>query len=115
MSNKIKNIIGISAEIEKDDVAAPSSFHVIGNLNIDCKYKIVTATIESHFSRKYYETGKTCLHSQVITLHGLPPRNQDVFDWAYHSIVAPIAEGAADNHGNLFVPHLFTGAELLSE
>lgn len=113
MSNKIKRIIGISAEIEDENTGVPASFHVISNMNVSFKYGSSQATLDSYFSRKHFDQGKQALGSQVVTLHGVPEDGQCSKAWAYHNIVAQIPDGTTDGYGNQIMPHAFTGGELV--
>ena len=111
-----KNIIGLQTEIVDESTGVPASYHVISRLEINISGAYATATLVSYYKKKLHDAGKQPLGSATaLPLHGTPPRGEDALDWAYRSIIAPVAPDATDPYGNPLLPHSFTGAVLVTD
>lgn len=112
-----QHVTAIKIQIEDGNTGAPASYHVINNLNINIGegYPITTLTIASYYSQKQQQAHKHPMMTTNMTLVGMPPRGADAFDWAYRSLVAPVAPDAVDAYGSPVQAHQFTGAELVLE
>ena len=110
-----KKIIGLQIDIVDESTGAPAGYHVIHDLYLGINGGSATATLASYYNRKLHDAGKHAMGTATVTLYGIPPRGDDALDWAYRSIIAPVAPNATDPYGNPLLPHSFTGAVLVTD
>lgn len=114
-NQELNTVIGLKVDIVDDNTGAPAGYHVISGLNIFVNSGYCDVTLSSYYNQNLQQAGKHAMGTVGITVHGIPPRGVDVFDWAYRSIVAPVAPDAVDAYGSPLQAHVFTGAELVAE
>lgn len=95
-------IIAIKHEIEDENTGAVANYHVIEYVNIDYKFKTVTATLNGYVSKKVYDAGRNPLCSHSISVNALPEEREVTRAWLY---------GKAVEQGN--EQSVFSGAELV--
>lgn len=109
-----KNIVGLKIDIVDENTGAPAGYHVIHDLYLGINGGSATATLASYYNKTLHDAGKHAMGTASVQLHGVPPRGEDVLDWAYRSIAAPVGPDAVDAFGSPVQAHLFTGAELVT-
>lgn len=95
-------IIAIKHEIEDENTGAVATHHVIEYVNIDYKFKTVTATLNGYVSKKAYDAGRNPLCSHSITVNALPEDGEVSRAWLYSKAVEQRNEQS-----------VFSGAELI--
>lgn len=110
-----KMIVGINAELVSEDTGVPAHFHVISAMNVDFANQSTYLTLASYYSQKLHDAGKNAVGTLVYTLDAAPPRGEDVMNWVYAQLVAPVAEGETDRYGNPKTTHALTGGELVGQ
>lgn len=90
----MSQIIALKKAIEDAETGALTDYHVLTRYYVDETSYYVEVGFATYVSEKMYLAGRRAVgNGIVLKMNQFPPRGEDVKNWFYQAVVAPVAEG----------------------